>query len=104
MSSSTDSSFWNEHASETLPGNASRQKRRTSCALLVSTSLGNCRLAAKEHLLHRVGAEAEPKRLERDHLVRRDVSEVHRRPEVLHEPRLSPFRRRLEDEVFDRHL
>ena len=60
MSSKTDSSFWNEQASETLPGNESRQKRRISRALIDSTSLGNCRLVAKKHLLQRVAAEPEP--------------------------------------------
>ena len=34
------------------------------------------RLLAKEHLLHRVAAQAEPERLERDDLVGRDVAEV----------------------------
>src|SRR3954452_822725 len=104
MSSSTDSSFWNEQARETFPGNVSRQKRRISRALIDSTSLGNCRLAAKKHLLQRVTAQAEAQRLEGDHLVGRNVAEVDRRPEVLHEPRLRRLRRRLEDEVVDRDL
>src|SRR5689334_16565683 len=99
MSSSTDSSFWNEHASETFPGNESRQKRRISCALSDSTSVGNCRLVAKEHLLQRVGAQPETERLERDHLVGRDVAEIHRRPEVPDEPCLVRLRGRLEDQV-----
>ena len=38
MSSSTVSSFWKEQASETVPGNASRQQRRISCAPIDSTS------------------------------------------------------------------
>ena len=42
----------------------------------------------QEHLLQRVAAEPEPQRLERDHLVGRDVAEVHLRAELLHEPRL----------------
>src|SRR5580765_1657972 len=104
MSSSTDSSFWNEQARETLPGNVSRQKRRISSAVIDSTSFGNCRLAAKKHLLQRVAAQPEPQRLEWDHLVGRDVAEVDRRTEVLDEPRLRRLRRRLEDEVVDRHL
>src|SRR5438477_12816397 len=55
----------------------------------------------EQHLLHRVGAETEPQRLEWDDLLRRDVSEVHLRPEVLDEPRLRGLRRRLEDQVAD---
>src|ERR1700756_5261372 len=104
MSRRTDSSFWNEQASETLPGKVSRQKRRISCAPSDSTSLGNCRLAAKEHLLQRVAAQPETQRLERNHFVRRDVAEVDSRPEVLDEPRLARLARRLEDEVADRDL
>src|SRR5262249_42270326 len=101
MSSSTDSSFWNEQASDTLPGNVSRQKRRISGAVSDSTSLGNCRLAAKEHLLHRVRPQAEAQRLQRDHLVRRDVAEVDVGAEVLDEPRLARLRRRLPDQVVE---
>src|SRR5438477_5536530 len=102
MSSKTDSSFWNEQASETLPGNESRQKRRISCGVIASMSLGNCRLVANKHLLQRVAAEPEPERLERDHLVGRDVAEVDRGTEVPDEPGLRRLRRRLEDEVGDR--
>src|SRR5215831_5975383 len=104
MSSSTDSSFWNEQARETFPGKASRQKRRTSGGLIDSTSLGNCRLAAKKHLLQRVAAQAEAQRLERDHLVGRDVAEVDGRPKLLDEPRLRRLRRRLEQKVVGRDL
>src|SRR5581483_2137528 len=104
MSSSTDSSFWKEQASETRPGNASRQKRTISCAAIDSTSLGNCRLAAKKHLLQRVAAQPEAQRLEWDDLVGWDVSQVDIRPEVADEPRLARLRRRLEDQVVDGDL
>src|SRR5204863_2103932 len=61
----------------------------------------SCRLVgAKEHLPQGVGAQAEPKRLERDDLVGRDVPEVDGRPELLDEPRLRGLRGRLEDDVY----
>src|ERR1700748_3378112 len=101
MSSSTDSSFWEEQASESLPGKVSREERRISSAVSDSTSLGSCRLAANEHLLQRVAPQAETKRLERDHLVGRDVAEGELGPEVLDEPRLARLRRRLPDEVVE---
>src|SRR3954447_585356 len=106
MSSRTDSSFWNEHASETRPGNASRSVARTSSGAIDSKSRsGSCgRLATEQHLLERVAAEAEAQRLERDHLVGRNVPEVHVRAELLDEPRLARLRRRLEDEVGRFHL
>src|SRR5579885_3070843 len=83
MSSSTLSSFWNEQASATRPGNRSRQKASTSSALSDSTSGGSCRVAA------------------RDDLLGRDVAEVHLGTEVPHEPRLRRFRRRLPDDVVE---
>src|SRR6476646_7791858 len=61
-----------------------------------------CVATAKQHLLQRVGAEAESERLEGDNLVRRDVPEVHLGPEVADEPRLRGLRRRLPDEVVER--
>src|SRR5262245_15119428 len=62
---------------------------------------GFCAGTAKEHLLQGVGAEPEPQRLERDHLVGRDVPEVDLGPEVADEPRLRALRRRLPDEVVE---
>src|SRR5581483_1638037 len=94
------SSFWNEHASATLPGNRSSRSSTTCSADHVSTSDGIC----KEHLLQRVAAQPEPERLERDDLLGRDVPEVDVRSEVLHEPRLARLRRRLEDQVGERDL
>src|ERR671924_1577252 len=58
-------------------------------------------LLSEQHLLDRVRAQAEPERLERDHLIRRDVPEVDLRAEVLDEPGLRRLRRRLEDQVAD---
>src|SRR6185437_3961490 len=104
MSSSTVSSFWKEQASATRPGNSRSMNSTTRCAGQDSTSAGSCRLAAKEHLLQRVAAQPEAERLERDHLVGRDVAEVDRRPEVLDEPGLARLGRGLEDQVGDRDL
>src|SRR5947199_2008374 len=61
-------------------------------------------VATEQHLLQGVPTQAEAERLERDHLVGRDVPEVHGRAELLHEPGLGRLRRRLEDEVLDWHL
>ena len=83
MSSSTVSSFWNEHASATLPGKCSTTNRSTSSADIDSTSGGSCSVVADtEHLLERVAAQPETKRLERDDFLGRDVAEVHVRAEV----------------------
>src|SRR6476659_1476911 len=102
MSSSTLSSFWKEHASATWPGNSRRQSATISSAVIASTVAGSGSVnvvAAKEHLLQRVAPQAEPQCLERDHFLGRDVAEVHRRSELLHEPRLRGLRRCLEDDV-----
>src|SRR3954453_12984362 len=95
MSSRTVSSFWNEQARATCPGNCSSTNATTRSASQASTSAGSC----KEHLLQRVPAQPEPERLERDHLVGRDVAEVDRGAELLDEPGLRRLRRRLEDDV-----
>src|SRR5579862_6807360 len=100
MSSSTLSSFWKEQASATLRGNRSSTKPRISSALIASTSDGS----SKQNLLERVAAQSETERLERDHLVGRDVADVDVRPEVLDEPRLARLRGCLEDQVARRHL
>src|SRR5262249_27265990 len=103
MSSNTTSSFWKEQASETLPGNASRQSATTSTARMASSADDsggvNVLNPTQHHRLQRVAAKTQAQRLERDHLVGRDVPEVHRRPELLDEPRLGSLRRRLEDDV-----
>src|SRR5262249_40391086 len=103
MSSKTASSFWKEQASETLPGKSSRQSATTSSARMASSAddSGSVNVLSpiEQHLLQRVAAKTEAQRLERDHVVRRNVPEVHRRPELLHEPCLCSLRRRLEDDV-----
>src|SRR5215216_7737084 len=82
--------------------NRSYPQRRSSSALIASTSgSGSGGAVAKQHLLQRVAAQPEAERLERDHLVGRDVAEVHVWPEVLDEPRLAGLRRRLEDQFGD---
>src|SRR3954471_6011162 len=102
MSRRIVSSFWNEHARATLPGNCSWSHARISSAASDSRSLGNW--FCKEHLLQRVAAKPETERLERDDLLRRDVPEVDRRAEVLDEPRLRSLRRRLPDDVVEVEL
>src|SRR4029079_15461712 len=102
MSSRIVSSFWNEHASATLPGNCSSSQATTCSGDHVSTSDGGA--ICKQHVLQRVAAQPEPERLERDDLLGRDVAEVDVRAEVLHEPRLRRLRRGLEDEVGERDL
>src|SRR5262249_6423829 len=101
MSSRTDSSFWKEQASETRSGNSPSTYSTTPCAGHDSTSAGSCRLATEQHLLQRVAAQPEAQRLERDHLVGRDVPEVDVRAEMLDEPGLALLRRRLPDQGFE---
>src|SRR5436305_5918544 len=104
MCTSTDDCFCQEHVRQSRSPNSAYAQRRTSSAGIVSTS-GSCRLGvAKQHLLERVAAQAEPQRLEWDDLLGRDVPEVHVRPELLDEPGLRGLRRRLEDQVLDGHL
>src|SRR4051812_39744118 len=98
MCTSTDDCFCHEHVRQSLSPNSAYAQRRTSSACIASVS-GSRRLGvAKQDLLEGVAAQAEPQRLERDDFVRRDVAEVHVRAEVLHEPRLAIFRRRLPDQ------
>src|SRR6478736_7075766 len=103
MSSSTDSSFWKEQASDTFPGNSRTQSVTISSALIASTAAAsgsvNWFAAIEEHLLERVAAETEAQRLERDHFLGWNVAEIDRRTELLHEPGLSRLGRRLEDDV-----
>src|SRR5262249_1492934 len=103
MSRRIVSSFWNEHASATFPGNCSSTQLTTRSASHRSTSGGSWSVA-KQHLLQRVAAQSEAERLERDHFLGRDVAEVDVRAEVPDEPRLARLRRRLEDEVGERDL
>src|SRR5215210_1384029 len=70
---------------------------------MASKSSSGCgsALAIEQDLVEGVAAQAEPKRLERDDLVGRDVAQVHLGPELGDEPGLRGFRRRLEDELTD---
>src|SRR5205823_12191055 len=89
-----------EHVRHMRSPNWSCAQRRTSSALIDSTSGSrSAGVVAKQHLLERVAAQPEPERLEWDHLVGRDVPEVHGGAEVLDEPDLSCLRGRLEDDV-----
>src|SRR5215475_5160898 len=101
MSSRTDSSFWKEQASETRPGKASSSAPRISGASVDSQSSSGSwgRLATEQHLPERVAPEPETERLERDHLVGRDVPDVDVGAEVLDEPGLARLGGGLEDEV-----
>src|SRR3954451_11621284 len=102
MWTSTDDWRCHEHVRHMRSPNCSCAQRSTSSALIDSTSGSwSAGTVAKQHLLERVAAQAEPQRLERDHLVGRDVAEVDARAERLHEPRLRGLRRRLEDDVGD---
>src|SRR5215211_8619948 len=71
----------------------------TSSADKDSRSGGSRLAVAKQHLLQRVAAQAETQRLERNHLVRRDVPEVDLGAELLDEPGLRTLGGRLEDDV-----
>src|SRR5205823_12813179 len=101
MPSSTDSSFWKEQARATRLGTSASTNSTTRWAGQASTSAGSCRLATEQDLLERVAAEPETERLERDHLVGRDIAEVDVRAEMLDEPRLALLRRRLPDDALE---
>src|SRR5438094_3332395 len=97
---STDDCRCQEHVRHMRSPKWSYAQRSTSSALIASTSGSwSAGAVAKQHLLERVAAQAEPQRLERDHFFGRDVAEVDRGPERLDEPRLGGLRRRLEDDV-----
>src|ERR671935_1785756 len=102
---STELCRCHEHVRQSLSPNSAAAHRSTSSAVIASkSSSGSRAVATEEHLLQRVGAEAEPQRLERDDLLGRDVPEVHARPELPHEPGLGALRGSFEDQVFDRDL
>src|SRR5712691_573817 len=102
MWTSTDDWRCQEHVRHIRSPNCSYAHRSTSSALIDSTSGSRSAGAvAKQHLPERVAAQAEPQRLERDHLVGRDVAQVDVRAEVLDEPGLGGLCRRLEDELLD---
>src|SRR6266540_2032796 len=94
-----------EHVRHMRSPNCSYAQSRACSALIASTSGSwSAGAVAKQHLLQRVAAQPEPEGLERDDLLRRDVPEVHVRPELLYEPGLRVLRRRLEDQVADLDL
>src|SRR5205085_12586265 len=100
MCTSTDDWRCHEHVRHMRLPKRSYAQRSTSSADIASSSGGRCRLAvAKQHLLQGVAPQTEPQRLEGDDLVRRNVAKVHLWAEVLDEPRLGRFRRRLPDEL-----
>src|SRR5688572_13173165 len=104
MCTSTDDCFCQEHVRQSLSPKRSYAARISSSALRLSESgiawAALCGLLrTKQHLLQGVRTEAAAERLERDHLVRRDVAEVHLGAEVLYEPRLGGLLRCFEDEV-----
>src|SRR5438105_7647957 len=84
-SSSSSESMWmstelcrcHEHVRQSPSPNSSAAHRSTSSADMASKFRSGSRaVATEEHLLQRVGAQAEPQRLERDDLLGRDVPEV----------------------------
>src|SRR5512133_2931635 len=88
MCTSTDDCFCHEQVRQSLSPNCSYAQSSDSSAVMRSTSGSRSAGAvAKQDLLQRVAAQAEAQRLERDHLVGRDVPEVDCRAEMLHEPR-----------------
>src|SRR5262245_51572071 len=123
MCTSTDDCFCHEQVTQKRSPNCSYPQTSRSSALIVSggswsaggaTPLrllfwergadrgggpgGNQGFPRDEHLLERVAPETQPQRLERDHLVGRDVAQIDIGAEVLHEPRLGRLRRRLPDD------
>src|SRR5256885_455083 len=100
MCTSTDDCFCHEQVRQSPSPNCSYAQTSRFSAEIVSG--GSCRAGvAKQHLLQRVAAEAEPERLQRDDLLGRDVAEVDLGAELLDEPDLRGLRRRLEDDVVE---
>src|SRR5947207_2618588 len=100
MCTSTDDCFCHEQVRQSPSPNCSYAQTSRSSAETVSG--GSCRAGvAKQNLLQRVAAEAEPERLQRDDLLGRDVPEVDLGAEALDEPRLRGLRGRLEDDVLE---
>src|SRR5919204_5340362 len=90
MCTSTDDCFCHEQVRHSFCPNSTYAQRISFSAGIRSKSISGSgsagAVAIQQHLLERVAAQAEPQRLERDDLVRRNVSEVHQRPEVRDEP------------------
>src|SRR5215211_3058813 len=115
MCTSTDDCFCHEQVRQSWSPNSLYAHWSSSSARMASKSL-ECTpgtgsilspvlldrgAVAKQDLLQGVGAKTAAERLERDHLVRRDVSEVDGRAELLHEPGLRDFGGRFEDDVIE---
>src|SRR5205085_12106668 len=100
MWTSTDDCFCHEHVRQSRSPCSECAQRRMSSAVMASKSSSGSggALATEQHLLQRVGAQAEAQRLQGNDLLGRDVAEVDARPELLHEPGLRALRRRLEDQ------
>src|SRR5437773_11397910 len=98
MCTSTDDCFCQEQVRQSSSPNSREAQPRSSSAGMVSKSSSGSAgaLFGEMHLLQRVAAQPEPQRLERDHLVRRNVPEIDRGPELLDEPGLRGLRGRLE--------
>src|SRR5947208_9145009 len=103
MCTSTDDCFCQEQVRQSLLPNSSKPQRRRSSADIASKSSSGSggAVATEQHLLERVSAQPQAERLQRDHLVGRDVAEIHLRAEMLDEPGLRRLRRRLPEEVVE---
>src|SRR5437868_11723361 len=103
MCTSTDDCFCHEHVRQRRsPSSAYAQRRMSSADMASKSSSGRGgALAIEQDLLQRVAAQAEAQGLERDDLLRRNVPEVHVRPELLDEPGLRGLRGCLENELRD---
>src|SRR4029078_13335450 len=89
MCTSTDDCRCHEHVRHMRSPNCSCAQASASSAVIASTSGSwSSGTVAKQHLLQRVATQPAPERLERDHLVRRNVAEVHGGAELLDEPGL----------------
>src|ERR671934_38404 len=101
MCTSTDDCFCQEQVRHRRSPYSAWAQRRMSSADIASksTSGSGSALVREQHLPHRVAPEPQAERLERDHLVRRDVPEVDVRAELLHKPGLARLRGGLEDQL-----
>src|SRR2546421_11529461 len=103
MCTSTELCRCQEHVRHIRVPNSEYAQRSMSSADMASKSRSGSAgaVATEQHLLQGVPAQTQAQRLERDHLIGRDVPEVHGRAELLHEPGLGRLRGRLEDQVFE---
>src|ERR1700692_2617845 len=100
MCTSTEDCRCHEHVRHMRSPNCSYAQSRASSAVIASTSGSwSAGAVAKQHLLQRVAAQAAAECLERDDLVRRNVSQIDGGPELFDETRPRGFCWRLEDDV-----